>query len=84
MYTLTPSFCVSVEECGCEGMGSMGVTVWGSVGVRKHRYMYVGVGVWRRWECGSVEECGDVECGEVWGCGSVEEVGMGRVCIGVS
>ena len=53
MYTLTPSFCVSVGvwRCGCEGVGSMGVTVWESadvsVGVGKCRYMYVGVGVWR-------------------------------------
>ena len=28
--------CGNVEECGCEGVGSMGVTVWESVGVRKH------------------------------------------------
>ena len=45
--------CGSVEvwRCGCEGVGSMGVTVWESadvsVGVGKCRYMYVGVGVWR-------------------------------------
>ena len=49
MYTLTPSFCVSVEECGCEGVGNTGVRVWESVGVSvgAGQCRYVGVGVWR-------------------------------------